>query len=627
MNIRIVTAVCSAILSLAAVSCRTDQTLSVNPVSLEFPKAGKSFKVAVSSNVAWEVTCPEWITCSPSSGTGNAEVTVTAAQNSELDRTATLMFTGQGLTATLDVVQSGVDFALSSTEFSFDESGAPATMTVYSKYAWDIDNKEVPWCVASPSSGDAGETEVTLTPARFTDRTPRNTAFLQVNFNGSFRFITVSQTMPNSAPEAAVLTFPESSATNIPTNVTFKWNVPADPDGDVLTYTLMISSNGGTTWQTMESESNSTKFSSYLKKNTEYMWKVEASDPFGGKSVSDIRYFTTGTAGGYVDGEVRLIMEECAGAPQPVHLIFTGDGFIEEDYNDGGAFDQALETAVNAFFSLEPYASYKDYFRVSAVAAYSQERGATVKSNMTGCKAQTRNTVFSSTLDGGNSTGIGCNYDRVFSYALKVPGVTDAELDNTTVFVLINLDVYAGTCMMMATGRSVSMCPTGSSFGKVVTHEGGGHGFGRLLDEYRYYNESLPVDNQNLINSWRASDPYFGYNISLTGDRELVHWKHYFDMAGYEAVGMYEGAYLYYMGAWRPEYISCMEDNRPYYNAPSREAIVRRIMKASGSTFDYDDFLAKDARALSSGAVMAAQAPVVPYDFVPLAPPVLIDNR
>ena len=627
MNIRIVTAVCSAILSLAAVSCRTDQTLSVNPVSLEFPKAGKSFKVAVSSNVAWEVTSPEWLTCSPSSGTGNAEVTVTAAQNTGLDRTATLMFSGQGLTAAVDVVQSGVDFSLSSTEFIFDESGAPATMTVYSKYAWDIDNKEVPWCVASPSSGDAGETEVTLTPARFTDRTPRNTAFLQVNFNGSFRFVTVSQTMPNSAPEAAVLTFPESSATNIPTNVTFKWNVPADPDGDVLTYTLMISSNGGTTWQTMESESNSTKFSSYLKKNTEYMWKVEASDPFGGKSVSDIRYFTTGTAGGYVDGEVRLIMEECAGAPQPVHLIFTGDGFIEEDYNDGGAFDQALETAVNAFFSLEPYASYKDYFRVSAVAAYSQERGATVKSNMTGCKAQTRNTVFSSTLDGGNSTGIGCNYDRVFSYALKVPGVTDAELDNTTVFVLINLDVYAGTCMMMATGRSVSMCPTGSSFGKVVTHEGGGHGFGRLLDEYRYYNESLPVDNQNLINSWRASDPYFGYNISLTGDRELVHWKHYFDMAGYEAVGMYEGAYLYNMGAWRPEYISCMEDNRPYYNAPSREAIVRRIMKASGSTFDFDDFLAKDARALSSGAVMAAQAPVVPYDFVPLAPPVLIDNR
>ena len=70
-----------------------------------------------------------------------------------------------------------------------------------------------------------------------------------------------------------------------------------------------------------------------------------------------------------------------------------------------------------------------------------------------------------------------------------------------------------------------------------------------------------------------------------------------------------------------------MEDNRPYYNAPSREAIVRRIMKASGSNFDFNDFIAKDAKALSSGAVIAAQAPVVPYDFVPLAPPIMIDNR
>ncbi|MGN1233887.1 MAG: M64 family metallopeptidase [Candidatus Cryptobacteroides sp.] len=627
MNIRIAAAAVAAIISLVTVSCTPDHTLSVNPLSIEFPKAGKSLKVTVSSNVAWEVTCPEWITCSPSSGTGNAEVTVTAAQNAELDRSATLMFTGSGLTATVEVFQTGVDFSLSSFEFAFDEAGAPQTMTVYSKYDWDIDNKEVPWCLVSPSSGAAGETVVTLTPAKFTDRTPRNTAFLQVNFNGSFRFVTVSQTMPNSSPEKAVLTSPGAGETNVSTNVTFKWNAPADPDGDVLTYNLMISSNGGQTWQTTESTTNSTKFSSYLEKNTEYMWKVEAMDPFGGKSMSDARSFTTGTAGGYVDGEVRLVKAECAGAPQPVHLIFTGDGFIEEDYHDGGAFDQAVETAVNAFFSVEPYATYKDYFRVSVVAAYSEERGATVQSDMSGCKAQKKNTKFSSTLDGGNSTGISCDYDRVFDYARKVEGVSDADLNNTTVFVIINLNVYAGTCMMMSVGRSVSMCPTGSSFGKVVTHEGGGHGFGRLLDEYRYYNESLPPDRQSLVNSWRAADPYFGYNISLTGDRDLVHWKHYFDMAGYDAVGMFEGAYLYNMGAWRPEYISCMEDNRPYYNAPSREAIVRRIMKASGSNFDFNDFIAKDAKALSSGAVIAAKAPVVPYDFVPLAPPIMIDNR
>ena len=82
MKNRIAAAAIAAIISLVAVSCTPDLSLSVNPLSIEFPKAGKSQKVTVSSNVAWEVTCPEWITCSPSSGTGNAEVTVTAAQNS-----------------------------------------------------------------------------------------------------------------------------------------------------------------------------------------------------------------------------------------------------------------------------------------------------------------------------------------------------------------------------------------------------------------------------------------------------------------------------------------------------------------------------------------------------------------
>ena len=74
MKVRITGAVVAAILSFVAVSCKTDYSLGVNPTALEFPKAGKSLKVNVSANVGWEVTCPDWIVCTPSSGTGNAEV-------------------------------------------------------------------------------------------------------------------------------------------------------------------------------------------------------------------------------------------------------------------------------------------------------------------------------------------------------------------------------------------------------------------------------------------------------------------------------------------------------------------------------------------------------------------------
>ena len=39
-----------------------------------------------------------------------------------------------------------------------------------------------------------------------------------------------------------------------------------------------------------------------------------------------------------------------------------------------------------------------------------------------------------------------------------------------------------------------------------------------------------------------------------------MHWAHYFNRSGYEAVDMYEGGYLYTRGVWRPEVISCMHD-------------------------------------------------------------------
>ena len=160
------------------------------------------------------------------------------------------------------------------------------------------------------------------------------------------------------------------------------------------------------------------------------------------------------------------------------------------------------------------------------------------------------------------------------------------------------------------------------SFRQVVSHEGGGHGFGRLLDEYRPNEGQIPEQMKEDLVYWRKYDPYYGYNIDVTGDRANVHWAHYFSRKGYEAVEMFEGGYLYQKGVWRPEEVSCMQDNRSYYNAPSREAIVRRIMKVSGKSFIMNDFIDKDN---------IRKAPDVKSDYVgvasvPFAPPVKIDN-
>lgn len=616
-----------ALLLFGAASCsKSDEggaSLNVSKPELAFTSAVKTQTFTVTTNQEWTATYPEWLGCSPSSGTGNATVTVTAEDNPGAERTGILKITGGGKEKAINVTQEGVDFSVSQYTFEFDGDGTPIRATVISKYAWSIDIPEkASWLEVSPRESTGGETVVTFTPKPFEDRTPRNKQLLTLNYNNTFTMLTVSQAMPNEAPTAPEPITPAANATDVKVNAQFQWKAATDPDGDALTYKLMVSDNGGTSWVSATTTATSAKLTNLMAKNTSYVWKVEAFDAFGGKAESATSTFTTGEGGAYADGEISRWQTETAGAPMPVHLIFIGDGFIADDYVAGGAFDKAVETAVEAFFSVEPYPTYRNYFRVSTVAVYSQERGATVLKDMSGCKAQTRNTAFNATLEGGNSTGTSCDYEKVFSYAMKVPGVTDNALKNTTVFLLINLDVYAGTCMMEMTGRSVSMCPMGkSSFEAVVSHEGGGHGFGRLLDEYRYYDSTLPADRQSQITYWRATDPYYGYNISLTNDRTQVHWKQYFTTPGYESVGLYEGGCLYGRGVWRPEYISCMEDNRSYYNAPSREAIVRRIRKASGTSFSMSDFLANDK--IKSDNTRGTRAPEM---FVPLAPPILVDK-
>lgn len=605
-------------------SCRKDDRITVSKTELSWTSDGGKKIIELTADCEWNVSYPDWITCEPTSGSGSAQLTVRAARNNAREREGVLSIVGGNASARVDLSQDGVDFTASQVLFDFDSEGTPIRFTIVSGYDWTIQvPQEASWVTASPDSGSAGETQVTLTPDPVTERVPRDRAFITVDYGKSFTMLTVSQAMPNKAPDRPSLVSPADGASDVRVNVMFDWTEAYDPDGDNVTYRLMLSKDGGRTWDSISVSESGTAYPEKLSRNTEYMWKVEAVDAFGARTESVTRTFTTGDGGIYEDGEVSVWQVESAGAPDPVHLILLGDGFIEEDYEEGGAFDQAVETAVDAFFSIEPYPSYRDYFRISTVAVYSQERGATIESDMSSVMAQERNTVFSSVLEGGNSTAVSCNYEKVLSYALTVPEMSEAGLDDAAVLLLINVDAYAGTCVMYASGRSVAMCPMGKdSFRQVVSHEGGGHGFGRLLDEYRPNEGQLPEQMKEDLVYWRKYDPYYGYNIDVTGDRANVHWAHYFSRKGYEAVEMFEGGYLYQRGAWRPEDMSCMHDNRSYYNAPSREAIVRRIMKASGKSFIMNDFIDKDKvrkdPAVKSGYVEAAA--------VPFAPPVKIDN-
>jgi hypothetical protein len=97
----------------------------------------------------------------------------------------------------------------------------------------------------------------------------------------------------------------------------------------------------------------------------------------------------------------------------------------------------------------------------------------------------------------------------------------------------------------------------------------------------------------------------FGFfkNISISGKINEVPWNHLMFHEKYSGVvDIFEGGYEYTRGVFRAEHNSCMNNNVPYYNAYSRELIVRRIMEYAGEPFSFADFVAKDVLEPGEGA-------------------------
>lgn len=87
------------------------------------------------------------------------------------------------------------------------------------------------------------------------------------------------------------------------------------------------------------------------------------------------------------------------------------------------------------------------------------------------------------------------------------------------------------------------------------------------------------------------------------------------------------GGATYWTGVWRSTENSIMRYNTGGFNAPSREAIYYRIHKlAYGESwnYDYEDFAAYDAVNRKASAGISFSTPIVPKNFVPLAPPVVV---
>ena len=291
------------------------------------------------------------------------------------------------------------------------------------------------------------------------------------------------------------------------------------------------------------------------------------------------------------EGTAKVIQKASIG--DGIDLVFLGDAFTSTMISDG-LFDQAVNDAVEAFFSTAPVSDLRDRFNIYSIAVPS---------------------ISSDYFDGSN-TAFGCRYgdgttikgndSRCRDYTIDV--VSKQRLDEAVTIVLLNSERYGGTSYLYppssgqyGSGWAVSyipLCTDPEDFAFLVRHEALGHAFAKLADENSSEaNGQIP---SSLVSDIKDKEKYGWWsNIDFTADPSAIKWARFISDQRYasERIDVYKGGWGYWTGIWTPTWRSIMKGNSDTFNAPSREAIWKRVMSLSngpGWTPSYEAFVEYD---------------------------------
>ena len=334
----------------------------------------------------------------------------------------------------------------------------------------------------------------------------------------------------------------------------------------------------------------------------------------------------------YTYGDGDYIVNQPASEGNGVNIVFMGDCFDAQDIATG-KYLNGVNEAIEHFFAVEPYKSYKKYFNIYTVFGLSADSGV-------GSVNTIREAKFGSQYGLQASGSVGINENICFEYACKAPTVTEDNICQTPIVLVENTYDYDGITYMWGDGSAIALCPMSQDaypydYRGIVQHEAGGHAFGKLGDEYIYHNAFIQtctcpccdhVDEFNRMKSYG-----FYENLSLTGNMYDVPWSHMiFDPQFSGTVDIYEGGFFHTRGVFRSESNSCMNNNVPYFSAISRETIVKRIMEYAGLEYSYDVFKANDIPLATDDVSLAttrSQSNVVPYAPKSQSAPVLMGDK
>lgn len=511
--------------------------------------------------------------------------------------------------------EAAIYFSLSTDTMQVSDKSCIKEITITTNSDWNVISELPAWLSVSSENGSRGQSIVRLSVSRNDSEEGRSCNII-------FSYGNRQHTLSVFQRSVEILRFSSPKehkveATDTIVTIDVKQNIGYNITCQEACDWIEIEGYKDSSANNLADDRWSNKFELYIKKNVTGRKRSAGIIVYNRYyNLSDtLLIIQNGGTKSHYDGEWVQLQTARKGH---VNLIILGDGFTQEELAPAGKYECAMQQAMEYFFSIEPFTSYRDYFNVYMVVAESEQAGVGIKGAITPVKNK-----FGSVY--GNGTEINCRSERCFEYAAKVDVLPEGT--PLTVIVVLNDNKYAGTTYLYSNGNSLALCPMSNhpspnDFEGLIHHEAGGHGFGFLCDEYIYYDQPVPETRKQEIKEWQKLG--FQQNLDFTGNVSAVLWKDFIGMKKYDPVGAYEGGYEYRYGVWRSEENSCMNNNIPYYNVQSRWCIVKRIMALSDLDYSVHDFINDDHPVYQ----LQAQSIATAFSrFEPLGSPIWIKNK
>lgn len=171
--------------------------LNVSPKNYRCGGSGGEFTVEVSSNLDWNVTVPQWITCSVTEGSNDATVTLTVSpiEDEKIEmREADVLFESSLTSDKVHVVQTvdpimGIEIMPKNLEFVC--TGETKIIAVFTEDAWTA-SMDVDWVTLSQTEGQ-GDAEIRVTLGENPGYEQRQTTVLFTTAGGAQAMLGIRQ--------------------------------------------------------------------------------------------------------------------------------------------------------------------------------------------------------------------------------------------------------------------------------------------------------------------------------------------------------------------------------------------------------------------------------------------------